>query len=231
MTAMRTLLFCLALAPSVLDAKKMEKARKVKPIITTDLVYSTAELFYDMYDDAREYITEKASPLVAPAVSSMSAQLPEDPLALLCAKVGLKKAVITENVANAQGALLHAKALVADVVAKAYEPLSLMVVGAVTAFENMMPRYTGLIPRNLGDFAVFMLYFMTVSYIIIRIALRILRIVFGIFRGVICCVFCCRCCRQRKAPAAKPAKGKASAKGKAAAASNAKPAEKNGKKH
>lgn len=209
----------------------MERARKVKPIITTELVYGTAELFYDMYDEAREYITDKAAPLVAPAVSSMSAQLPEDPLALLCAKVGMKKAVITENVANAQGALLHAKALVADLAAKAYEPLSLIVVGAVMAFENMMPKYIGLIPRNLGDFAVFMLYFMTVSYVLVRIALRILRIVFGIFRGVICCVFCCRCCRRRKTPAAKAAKGKAAANGKAAAASNAKPAEKKGKKH
>uniref|UniRef100_A0A7S1RBJ8 Uncharacterized protein n=1 Tax=Alexandrium catenella TaxID=2925 RepID=A0A7S1RBJ8_ALECA len=224
MAAMRILLVCLALAPTMLDAKKekAEKAAKtMTPIITTDLVYGTFELFYDIYDEARGFVTQKAGPVLAPVVDSMATHLPKDPLAELCAKIGVKKAEITDRVAGAQAALLHAKSIAVAKSAQAYEPLNALAVSLIDAFERLLPKYAGLIPKNLGDLLLFQLYFFVVVYLLYRVASRVL----GILRGIICGVCCC-CCRRRSKSVKPAAEGsKAANKGKAAAA-----AKKNGKK-
>eukprot|EP00413_Alexandrium_margalefii_P024188 CAMPEP_0204563860 /NCGR_PEP_ID=MMETSP0661-20131031/34553_1 /ASSEMBLY_ACC=CAM_ASM_000606 /TAXON_ID=109239 /ORGANISM="Alexandrium margalefi, Strain AMGDE01CS-322" /LENGTH=275 /DNA_ID=CAMNT_0051571451 /DNA_START=72 /DNA_END=897 /DNA_ORIENTATION=- len=209
MAAMRTLLLCLAVAPVVLEAKKAkaekaEKAEKAKPIITTDLVYGTFELVYDIYDEARGYLTDKAAPVFAPLMESASAHLPKDPVAELSSRAGIEKKVITENLAKAQGALLHAKSLAADASARAYEPLSALAVRAVTSFERAMPKYAGLIPKTLGDLALFLLYFLAVVYTLLRAAAWVLRTVSGPSAGS-----SAACAAAAAAAAAAPEEGRA----------------------
>uniref|UniRef100_A0A7S2CBD3 Uncharacterized protein n=1 Tax=Alexandrium andersonii TaxID=327968 RepID=A0A7S2CBD3_9DINO len=230
MAAMRTLFVCLALAPAVLEAKK-EKVGKTKPIITTDIVYGTVELFYDLYDETRGFVMEKAAPVVSPIMEQASANLPKDPIAEICSKAGVEKKMVMSKIAEAQAAVLQVKSLVAEKSALVYEPLNSVSVALITKFESALPKYAGLIPKTPGDLFLFLVYFTMVLYVIFKVVMRILRIVLGIF----CCVCCCGCCRRGKT--AKPAaakgskaaqKGKAATEGKAATASNSK--SKNGKK-
>lgn len=217
--------FTLALLFAVLDVARAEKKEgpgKVKPIVTTDIFYDTAELLSDIYGEAWGKLSSLAAPHVAPFVTTVLTKLPKDPLAEICAKVGLKKSLVLEKYATAQNALLHAKSLTAAAIAKAEEPLNSLVVKAVNMFEKIMPKYAGLIPKTIGDFLLFTIYLLVVLYIVLRVFLWMVRKAFSIF----CCICCCGCCGRRQGnakPASnKPSKGNAVKKGEAAAAPKAK---------
>jgi len=207
-TMRRTPLFPLAAALAAGAAQ----AEKVTPIITTDVVYGTAELVYDIYAEAWGRISEAT----APHTSQLLSHLPKDPLGELCSKVGVKKKVVMQRWSATRGSIMHAKAVAADQAAQAYQPLNAGAIKLVSLFERVMPKYTGLIPKTLGDVLVFLVYFAAVFYVLFRILVLALRLVMGLV-CFFCCCRCCRCC-CRKAKAGKAGKkgGSAAEKGKVA---------------
>merc|ERR1712135_280390 len=62
---------------------------------------------------------------------------------------------------------------------------------AVDKFEDMLPRYKGLVPRTFSDVTTFIVFFCMVLYVFFRM--------FRFGFGLMCCVFCpCFLCRKRK---------------------------------
>lgn len=74
----------------------------------------------------------------------------------------------------------------------------------IDTFEAFLPKYKGLIPRNAGDFFLFMTYMLFVVYLIVRVV----RFAIRLFFGLVCCVLCCRCCRRKEKAVVKKGKNK-----------------------
>lgn len=197
---MRSLIFAsavLGVAVDVAAAKGPEKVAGKKPVISMDMIYGTVELISDVYTDVQTQISRAAAPLVAPYVEKVSAMIPSDPIADVCAKVGVQKSQVLDKVSLAKDAAIQAKATAAVLMDKAYMPIIDGVANIISAFEKKMPKYAGLIPKTVGDFGIFIVYVLVVLYILFRVALFALRMTLWIF----CCVCCCgrcACCRGRK---------------------------------
>lgn len=197
---MRNLLVVSAVLGGVLNvafAETTAKSAGKKPIISMDMIYGTVELLSDVYTDAHAQITKVASPLVAPHVEKVSAMIPADPLAEVCAKVGVKKSLVLDKVSTAKDAAIQAKATAAVMMDKAYSPVIKAVEQGVSAFEKKMPKYAGLIPKTVGDLVIFIVYACIVAYVLLRLTLFSLRLALSIF-CCICCCGSCACCRKRK---------------------------------
>merc|ERR1712160_51703 len=90
-------------------------------------------------------------------------------------------------------------------------------VALIEQFEAKMPSYKGLIPKTLGNFALFVCYKLLVLYIVLKVLLFALRTVFGIFGFFVCAICCCRCGKGSAKAGGKKATTAAAPAGKAAA--------------
>jgi len=184
-------------------------AVEAKPLITTDLIYGTYDLVYDCYStawakaDVDGLLAKIPMDDVKKVVSQQMAQLPPVP------------PEVTQAIAEAQTKSVQLKALAAEYVDKAYEPANEMAVAAITKLETQLPAMKGMIPKTVGNLALFVVYMGLVLYTLLKVFLFALRTV----KCVLCCFCCCSLCRRRGGSAAaaeKNGKAKAAAKGKAA---------------
>jgi len=190
-----------------------QPAQGKSPLVSTELVYNTLELFAD----ARDYAWKKAD------IDGLIAKVPVE---------DLKKDVLKhleslppqyhEGLLQAQAAHVQVKALAMEYTQKAYEPMDKAAVAAIEKLETMLPQYKGLIPKTLGNFVLFICYKALVLYIVLKVFFFILGMVFGIAKFFLCLICCCSCGGGRTAkPAGKagkkaPSNGKAPTNGKAA---------------
>merc|ERR1712013_174952 len=101
-----------------------------KPILTTDIFSSTAELMYDIYADAWKGLAE---PLLATFdietkvknVIAIATTEGDKLLGVACEKAGLKKKEVYDKIEVVKGSAMHAKAIGYEFGAKAYEPMRL----------------------------------------------------------------------------------------------------------
>merc|ERR1712039_1110786 len=109
------------------------------------------------------------------------------------------------------------KALVAEYADKAYEPANEMAVSLINQLEAKLPALKGMIPKTLGNLALFVVYMGLVIYTLLKVFLFALRVV----KCILCCFCCCSLCRRRGSTSAaeKNGKTKAASKCKAAASS------------
>uniref|UniRef100_A0A7S2PBN5 Uncharacterized protein n=1 Tax=Zooxanthella nutricula TaxID=1333877 RepID=A0A7S2PBN5_9DINO len=174
------------------------------PLVTTDLLFGTYELVYDLYSTA----WDKAG---------MGGLLAAVPIDKVKAEINKQWAALPPDVSKmlgeAQTQTVQVKALALEYADKAYEPANDFAVNWIKQFEAVAPQYKGLIRHSLGDLALFMVYTSMVVYLLVKIALFVLRTTWAVF----CCFCCCGCCRRGKATAAGSATAKAKAKSPAAA--------------
>jgi len=194
---MRNLFCASALLGVALNVAAAQKAEGKKPIVSMDLIYGTVELISDVYSDAQAQISKAAAPVTGPLMQKVSATFPADPLADICAKVGMQKSKVLDKVSTAKDAAIQAKATVAVLMDKAYSPVANFVEQLISTFEKKMPKYSGLIPKTVGDLVVFIVYALVVAYVVLRLALFAFRMALSIF-CCICCCGSCACCRSRK---------------------------------
>jgi len=185
---------------------------EAKPLITTDLIYGTYDLVYDCYStawakaDVDGLLAKVPMDDVKKIVSQQMAQLPPVP------------PEVTQALAEAQTKSVQLKALASEYMEKAYEPANEMAVAAITKLETQLPALKDMIPKTLGNFALFVVYMGLVLYTLLKVFLFALCTVFGVVKCVLCCFCCCSLCRSRggSSAAEKNGKAKAAAKGKAA---------------
>jgi len=185
-----------------------------KPIVTTDIIYGTGELIYDVYGTIyNKFAAEHVSKGSAAIQSAIAPHLPKDILGEVCSKVGVPKSEVLSKIKAAQDTYVQAKVFVTEKVALAEAPLNSAVKFVVDHFEAFLPAYKGVVPKTIGDFTVFAIYIAFVLYVLVKIILFALRFAFGIFWFV----FLCGCCRRGRPVKAegKPAPKKAAANGKA----------------
>merc|ERR1719162_1164847 len=91
---------------------------------------------------------------------------------------------------QAQGAFLHAKAVVADQVSQLQGPCNAFAARTVENVEKVVPTITGMLPKTAEDLALVSIYFLVVFYICLKIALFAITFALKIF----CCICCCGCC-------------------------------------
>uniref|UniRef100_A0A7S2PBM1 Uncharacterized protein n=1 Tax=Zooxanthella nutricula TaxID=1333877 RepID=A0A7S2PBM1_9DINO len=176
------------------------------PLVTTDFIFGTYELVYDIYvsawDKAGMGGLLAAVPVdkVKDEFNKQWAALPPD---------------VSKMLGEAQTQTVQVKALALEYADKAYEPANAFAVGLIRQFEAFAPQHKGLIRHSLGDLAIFMVYAFMIVYFAVKVALFILRIALAVF----CCLCCCGCCRRGKAAP----KGNVAAKVKAKSAAAATP--------
>merc|ERR1712048_914530 len=108
------------------------------PIITTDIVYGTGELLYDIYDSVWGYSATMLAAKGLTYVEVVAPLLPADPLSVICKKVGIQKAVVVEKWTAAQATVLQGKVTLMSFMASAYDPLNSVAVSAIDFFERLM---------------------------------------------------------------------------------------------
>jgi len=163
-----------------------------KPIITTNIIYGTAELLYDIYGTAWNGLYD--SVWVGYGLDkSVGKAVGDDPLQAFCAKVGLEKKELVDRWATFKAGVVQIKAAIGAEFSKAYEPLNRVAVTLINHFERLMPDYKGTIPKNLGDLLVFLAFISVVLYVLFKILIFAFLTCLSIF----CYIFCCGCRKKR----------------------------------
>mmetsp|Transcript_90006 Transcript_90006/g.234583 ORF Transcript_90006/g.234583 Transcript_90006/m.234583 type:complete len:231 (+) Transcript_90006:62-754(+) len=183
-----------------------------KPLITTDLIYSTGELLQEGVNFAWakadvDGLLAKAQGPIEQAKKEASKQM-----AMLFPQLEPK-------IAEAQIAALQIKATAMGHAEQGYEAANKKAVAAIEALEKVAPSLVGVVPKTLGNFVLFGVYMLLVAYVLLKVLRLGLKIVFGIlgffFCGLLCCGLCCRGGKK-----AAPTNGKAKAKAKSNGATN-----------
>jgi len=211
------LLVCAALATTA-QCKEAKRSPSVAP---SQILYGTAEIIGDIYSHVYDALDKTGVP--AQVKAQTNKLLTEDPIALACSKIGCKKKDITDALAKPEAVILQVKAQGYELKAKASDALDGVAASIVAQFEKHVPSYKGVLPNNILDLFLVIMYFAFVFYVTLRITLFVIRTALSIF----CCVCCCGCCRRGTAAASKG--GKNSGK-KAGADAKATPTKAKGKK-
>eukprot|EP00443_Scrippsiella_acuminata_P098100 CAMPEP_0115635464 /NCGR_PEP_ID=MMETSP0272-20121206/33137_1 /TAXON_ID=71861 /ORGANISM="Scrippsiella trochoidea, Strain CCMP3099" /LENGTH=300 /DNA_ID=CAMNT_0003072379 /DNA_START=44 /DNA_END=948 /DNA_ORIENTATION=- len=181
------------------------------PLITTDVIYGTYELVYDVY----AFAWAKAD------VDGLMAKLPMDDVKKVVSEQMAKiPPEVTQALSEAQTKSVQLKALAAEYAEKAYDPANELAVNAITKLEAQLPALTGMIPKTLGNLALFVVYMSLVLYTVLKIVLFVVRTIFGVLKCILCCFCCCSLCRRRGSSAAAEKNGKAKAASKGKQATN-----------
>uniref|UniRef100_A0A6T9D7S7 Transmembrane protein n=1 Tax=Noctiluca scintillans TaxID=2966 RepID=A0A6T9D7S7_NOCSC len=154
-------------------ASGMSPSGGTSPIITAEKVADTVRLLGDvtlaLWHDH-----------VGPVVEKLFASVPPE------IKDAAFVRVATVNDAWARGQLALSRAI-----APSCAVLDKVAAEAVDKFEDMLPKYKGLVPRTFSDVTTFIVFFCIVLYVLFRM--------FRFGLGLMCCVFCpCFFCRKRK---------------------------------
>eukprot|EP00440_Ansanella_granifera_P046704 gb/GFBE01050578.1/.p1 GENE.gb/GFBE01050578.1/~~gb/GFBE01050578.1/.p1 ORF type:complete len:229 (+),score=69.81 gb/GFBE01050578.1/:1-687(+) len=195
-----------------------------KPLVSTDIVHGTVELFYEAYAGFYDkfvgphmHHVEKHTDTVFNVVDA--ALGPEDPITDVCKQVGCKKEEVLTAYETAKDTTVKAKETALARMAQLYEPLNRYTDFVIDSYESAMPKHAGLIPRTPGNLILFVIYISFAVYTLLRVAFYIINCGLSIF----CCVCCCGCCRRKKKAekaAANSKTAKAVQKGKDALASS-----------
>merc|ERR1719188_775333 len=76
-----------------------------------------------------------------------------------------------------------------------------MAVKGVLMFERAMPKYVDLIPKNLFDILLFVVYINVVLYVGVSVTWFCTKKSLSVF----CCICCCGCCSRKAAGSGKKA--------------------------
>mmetsp|Transcript_58528 Transcript_58528/g.148320 ORF Transcript_58528/g.148320 Transcript_58528/m.148320 type:complete len:230 (+) Transcript_58528:82-771(+) len=207
------MLFLAVCAGMTVGQAAAEEAQR-QPLISTDLLYDTYELFYGAYSVAWAKASEHVD------VDGLLAKIPlEDVKKEVSKQLALIPPEAQQAMSEAQVKAVQLKAVVQENVEKARLLADEFAHTAITLLEKELPMFTGLVQKSAGNVALFVCYMSFVLYVVLKIFLFIFRLAKGIF----CCFCCCGCCRRgsgKDKVADKNGKAKAVAsKGKAAAAS------------
>lgn len=172
---------------------------KKGPLLTTDMVYETADLLQTVYANfLAEHVRRQATSVWNSTDQITAAVLEADPIAQLCLKIGCQKEEVEQDVqAIYRRTRVSASSLSALAVRTSghiQEHLADWTHVAVDHFERVMPKYEGLIPRTTGNLALFVLYLIAVLYLLLRAVGLALRLT----------LFALCCCRGSSREAAKP---------------------------
>mmetsp|Transcript_111022 Transcript_111022/g.353776 ORF Transcript_111022/g.353776 Transcript_111022/m.353776 type:complete len:230 (+) Transcript_111022:117-806(+) len=183
-----------------------------KPLITTDLIYSTGELLQEGVNFA--WAKADVDGLLAKAQGPIEQAKKE-----ASKQMAMHLPQLEPKIAEAQIAALQIKATAMVHAEQVYEAANKKAVAAIEALEKVAPTLEGVVPKTLGNFVLFGFYMLLVAYVLLKVLRLGLKIVFGIlgffFCGLLCCGLCCR--RGKKAA---PTNGKAKAKAKSNGATN-----------
>lgn len=217
-------LAAVAVAEKVGDEERVKSEKKTKtktaggarkPVLTTDIIFSTFELLSDISDDVYNtfvgHHVSKHGPVVQAHVDKA--------LDFVSAKAQMKKEDILGQVDLLKTRVGDTKATLAVHKATVHETLNGHSSKFVDAFDKALPRFAGLLPRTVGDLLLSVLYFAFIFYFLLRVVTGVFRLVLKTF----CFFCCCGFCRRGKSSDDKPAK---KAKGPATTAKGAKPAKK-----
>mmetsp|Transcript_118143 Transcript_118143/g.294646 ORF Transcript_118143/g.294646 Transcript_118143/m.294646 type:complete len:233 (-) Transcript_118143:403-1101(-) len=188
-------------------------AGATKPLISTEVLYGTYDLVYDVYS----FAWAKAD------IDGLMAKLPMDDVKKTVSEQMTKiPPEVMQALADAQTKSVQLRALVAEYAEKAYDPANEMAVSAITKLEAQLPALNGLIPKTLGNLVLFVIYMGLVLYTLLKVFLFFLRTVFGVLKCILCCFCCCSLCRRRggNSAAGKNGNAKAANKGKANGTAN-----------
>eukprot|EP00931_Biecheleriopsis_adriatica_P121611 TRINITY_DN96673_c0_g1_i1.p1 TRINITY_DN96673_c0_g1~~TRINITY_DN96673_c0_g1_i1.p1 ORF type:complete len:280 (-),score=60.00 TRINITY_DN96673_c0_g1_i1:17-817(-) len=188
----------LAAASSAASPHEVEAAQAAKrgfgqkaPLLTTDVVYDTANFFHAVYSRFLSDHIEEHRLIFLTAIDPLISALPEDPVTELCSAVGCKKEELEVMCSQVKESIVKVGELLKDKTALAEERLMHL----VDLFEEAMPQHRGLISRSIGDASLTMLYFGAVCYGLARALLCTLQWA----ASVLCCMCCCRCSRKADA--------------------------------
>eukprot|EP00930_Biecheleria_cincta_P101997 TRINITY_DN93660_c0_g1_i1.p1 TRINITY_DN93660_c0_g1~~TRINITY_DN93660_c0_g1_i1.p1 ORF type:complete len:343 (+),score=65.43 TRINITY_DN93660_c0_g1_i1:132-1031(+) len=171
---------------------------KRAPLLTTDMVYETADLLQTVYANfLADHVRMKAAAFLNSTDPITSAVLVADPIAQLCSKLGCKKEEVEQDVhAIYKKTRVFASGLTALAVqtsGRIQEHMADWTHVAVDHFERVMPKYEGLIPRTTGNLTLFVMYLIAVLCVLLRAASLALRLALFVL-----------CCCRRSREAAKP---------------------------
>jgi len=194
---MRAAAIVIALA---LAGVRSAEAGERKPLITTDLIYGTCELVYDIYDAA--YVAVAAGPVekLSPKVT----EILDKGLEVACEKLGKKKGDVYSKIEEIKANVAQFRVAQTANMETVREKLNVKVAGLVDKFDVKFPRYAGVVPKTAGDLIFFSVYACFVMYILFFITKSIIRFLLGVF----CFFCCCGCCRRGSST--KPTNGKKS---------------------
>eukprot|EP00933_Yihiella_yeosuensis_P071278 TRINITY_DN79483_c0_g1_i1.p1 TRINITY_DN79483_c0_g1~~TRINITY_DN79483_c0_g1_i1.p1 ORF type:complete len:209 (+),score=56.35 TRINITY_DN79483_c0_g1_i1:80-706(+) len=185
---------------------------KKEALISTDVVFHTADLFYDVYDAFYSKFLDHHVKTHSPKVTKAF----EDAKKEVCPKIGCDKKEVVDALAKAQSGYDLVKMTVLTKFEQIQQPLADFTHFIVGAFETHFPKCEGRIPRTFGHLLLFTCYIGAVMAFGFKVAGFVIRTALSIF----CCVFCCGCCRRgKKTVVETKSNSKAAEKGKAAAKS------------
>jgi len=200
-------------------------------LVTTDLVYSTADFLYETGSSAWQ----------SSGVDKLMAQVPLADLQKqmephIAQVTGIIDQQLKQNTGKSldsvlkevQIARVQAQVAATQAFGEVYAPANAAAVDTITRLEATFPAHKGLIGKSLGNLILFVLYLFFVIYVVGTILRFVIRLAFSIVNCVCCTILCCGCCRSTPAPT--NAAAKAGAKQNAKAAAKKAAVKSNGKK-
>merc|ERR1719215_1237894 len=150
------------------ESSSETKASKPKVLVSADLLWHTKDFVNDVYSTAYVNYLEKH---VATAKGHVVKTVSEDPVQLVCDKVGVKKADIMAKYTQAEAAAVHARSVAVDALAQASQPLDDAAAQIADKIEAAVPKHKGKIPRSAPEMFVFFVYLAIFCYVALKVAL------------------------------------------------------------
>mmetsp|Transcript_15850 Transcript_15850/g.28922 ORF Transcript_15850/g.28922 Transcript_15850/m.28922 type:complete len:236 (+) Transcript_15850:103-810(+) len=172
-----------------------------KPIISTDIIFETFEFGKDLMGMMTEKASKYPQPLMSPVFQNFEKHFQEFLLKNRAAAKAWDSMLAGFETAKAKAREVSKKGF--DLM---YEHCNPIAVELVNKVEIAMPEHKGAIRKSLGDVLLALVYFMTVTYVVLRITFWVLRKLFSILSYVLCC----RCCKSKKGASSKNKRQKAS---------------------
>ncbi|CAE7465969.1 unnamed protein product [Symbiodinium sp. CCMP2456] len=195
-TKMRLLTLVIVAVAAQEDAPPAtSEAKTRRPIISTDILHGTAELFYDVYDSLHsKFLKAHIDKHSATLSASVSGILPDDPIVEVCKKLQCDASQVKDVHKTTQEKALEAWEAVKLKSTELQQQMTTYTHFVVDTFETALPQYAGLIVRTPGNLVLFVLYIAAAVYALVKLAL----VAFWIFWTLLCCLCCCGCCCLRR---------------------------------
>jgi len=194
-TKMRLLTLVIVAVAAQEDAPPASEAKTRRPIISTDILHGTAELFYDVYDSLHsKFLKAHIDKHSATLSASVSGILPDDPIVEVCKKLQCDASQVKDVHKTTQEKALEAWETVKLKSTELQQLMTTYTHFVVDTFETALPQYAGLIVRTPGNLALFVLYIAAAVYALVKLAL----VAFWISWTLLCCLCCCGCCCLRR---------------------------------
>lgn len=179
-----------------------------KPIISMQHIYGTFGLIRDASDAIWDlHFRDLYARHVAPHTAQFGSG--EDILMFIAGKLGVSEAKVREHVGRASDAVARARASRAVESAELLAALEKCRVIAETrgtamaqhfalVWDILLPAYGGMIPGTISDVTVFLIYFLILLYVSLRVLLKLSLLGLQIAFGILCCPRRCCCSRKRE---------------------------------